>query len=230
MPKTISKDFPLSEITLRRYEKPYSMPRRELIRKICLSVGLLQPGDSRDIVVDVMHTLLNASKDKKMLNSEDIKTNKKSLSFLSPQNIYQAMRQRATEMTASSPGVAEQYGEFKYLHYNQKVYQALQQSMSIIANRLSQQQHDMLLHNIQHPTRIRFALDQQGQLKGIAIILASGNPAYDSLAYQIVKEASYPPIPKSFNMHTTYHTYAIVLYYNGVPQDNFGVSPYLEGE
>ena len=73
MPKTISKDFPLSEITLRRYEKPYSMPRRELIRKICLSVGLLQPGDSRDIVVDVMHTLLNASKDKKMLNSEDIK-------------------------------------------------------------------------------------------------------------------------------------------------------------
>ncbi|KKP95183.1 MAG: hypothetical protein US13_C0011G0028 [candidate division TM6 bacterium GW2011_GWE2_36_25] len=161
---------------------------------------------------------------------QDIKTNKKSLSFLSPQNIYQAMRQRATEMTASSPGVAEQYGEFKYLHYNQKVYQALQQSMSIIANRLSQQQHDMLLHNIQHPTRIRFALDQQGQLKGIAIILASGNPAYDSLAYQIVKEASYPPIPKSFNMHTTYHTYGIVLYYNGVPQDNFGVSPYLEGE
>ena len=73
MPKTISKDFPLSEITLRRYEKPYSMPRRELVRKICLSVGLLQPGDSRDIVVDVMHTLLNASKDKKMLNSEDIK-------------------------------------------------------------------------------------------------------------------------------------------------------------
>ncbi len=73
MPKTISKDFPLSEITLRRYEKPYSMPRRELIRKICLSVGLLQPGDSRDIVVDVMHTLVNASKDKKMLNSEDIK-------------------------------------------------------------------------------------------------------------------------------------------------------------
>ncbi len=73
MPKTISRDFPLSEITLRRYEKPYNMPRRELIRKICLSVGLLQPGDSRDIVVDVLHVLHNASKDKKLLNSEDIK-------------------------------------------------------------------------------------------------------------------------------------------------------------
>jgi hypothetical protein len=73
MPKTISKDFPLSEITLRRYEKPYNMSRREMIRKICLSLGLLQPGDSRDIVVDVLHVLLNASKDKIYMNSEDIK-------------------------------------------------------------------------------------------------------------------------------------------------------------
>ena len=73
MPKTISKDFPLSEITLRRYEKPYTMSRREMIRKICLSLGLLQPGDSRDIVVDVLHVLLNASKDKIFMNSEDIK-------------------------------------------------------------------------------------------------------------------------------------------------------------
>jgi DNA-binding transcriptional ArsR family regulator len=73
MPKTISRDFPLSEITLRRYEKPYNMPRRELIRKICLSVGLLQPGDSRDIVVDVFHVLLNAAKNQTLMNSEDIK-------------------------------------------------------------------------------------------------------------------------------------------------------------
>ena len=73
MPKTISKDLPLSEITLRRYEKPYTMSRREMIRKICLSLGLLQPGDSRDIVVDVLHVLLNASKDKIFMNSEDIK-------------------------------------------------------------------------------------------------------------------------------------------------------------
>ena len=46
MPKTISKDLPLSEITLRRYEKPYATNKRELTRKLCLSLGLLQPGDS----------------------------------------------------------------------------------------------------------------------------------------------------------------------------------------
>ncbi len=150
------------------------------------------------------------------------------LDFLSPQSIYQAMRQRASE--ASAPGVTEQYGDLKYLHYNQKVYQALQQSMSINVNRLSQQQHKMLIEGVDHPTRIRFALDQNGKIKGISVILSSGNPSYDSITHQIVKDASYPPIPKSFDMQTTYHTYGIVLYYTGAPQPNFGVSPYLEGE
>ena len=51
--QTVSRDIPLSEITLRRYERPYNMSRRELVRKLCLSVGLLQPGDSRDVVVDI---------------------------------------------------------------------------------------------------------------------------------------------------------------------------------
>lgn len=73
MPKTISRDIPLNELTLRRYEKPYTQNRRELIRKFCLSVGLLQPGDSRDIVVDVLHVMLNAKKKKLMLNSDLIK-------------------------------------------------------------------------------------------------------------------------------------------------------------
>ncbi|MBR9691877.1 hypothetical protein GOV06_03755 [Candidatus Woesearchaeota archaeon] len=68
MPK-ISKDVPLSGITLRRYEKP-NLKDRELVRKLCLSVGLLQPGDSRDVVVDVFYTLL---KQKKELNSEEIR-------------------------------------------------------------------------------------------------------------------------------------------------------------
>ena len=49
-----SKSIPLAEITLRKYERPYEMPLRELVKKICLSVGLLQPGDSRDVVVDVL--------------------------------------------------------------------------------------------------------------------------------------------------------------------------------
>ena len=73
MAKTISKDVPLAEITLRRYEKPYSTSRRELIRKICLSIGLLQPGDSRDVIVDILHVLLDAKKSKKTMSSEEIK-------------------------------------------------------------------------------------------------------------------------------------------------------------
>ena len=56
---SISKDVPLAEITLRRYEKPFNLERRELIRKLCLSVGLLQPGDSRDVIVDIFQVLLD---------------------------------------------------------------------------------------------------------------------------------------------------------------------------
>ena len=54
----IAKSVPIAEITLRKYEKPYNMPKRELVKKICLSLGLLQPGDSRDVIVDVLHALL----------------------------------------------------------------------------------------------------------------------------------------------------------------------------
>src|SRR3989338_4364576 len=71
MPK-IAKDTPLSEITLRRYEKPTNLKGRDLIRKLCLSIGLLQPGDSRDVIVDVLNVLLNAKKEKKELSSEEI--------------------------------------------------------------------------------------------------------------------------------------------------------------
>ncbi|MAG47501.1 hypothetical protein CL617_02755 [archaeon] len=70
MVKTVSKDIPLAEITLRKYERPYDQGKRELIRKLCLSIGLLQPGDSRDIVVDVLHVLINS---KDALSSEEIK-------------------------------------------------------------------------------------------------------------------------------------------------------------
>jgi len=68
----VSKDLPLAEITLRRYEKPYDLKGRELVKKICLSVGLLQPGDSRDVVVDVLSVLLDARKKKEELDSETI--------------------------------------------------------------------------------------------------------------------------------------------------------------
>ena len=58
----VSNDRPLAEITLRKYEKPYEMSRRDLIRKICLSTGLLQPGDSRDVIVDIFYILLENKK------------------------------------------------------------------------------------------------------------------------------------------------------------------------
>lgn len=73
MKQTISKDTPLAELTLRRYEKPYDLTGRDLVKKLCLSLGLLQPGDSRDVIVDVLHVLLNKRNEKKELSSEEIK-------------------------------------------------------------------------------------------------------------------------------------------------------------
>jgi hypothetical protein len=68
------KDLPLSEITLRKYEKPNNLEKRELFRKICLSLGLLQMGDSRDVIVDILMILVEANKNKEKLFSEEIRT------------------------------------------------------------------------------------------------------------------------------------------------------------
>lgn len=67
------KDIPLSEITLRKYEKPYNIDKRQLVKKICLSLGLLQPGDGRDVVVDILLVLLDEKEKKSKLNSDQIK-------------------------------------------------------------------------------------------------------------------------------------------------------------
>jgi len=56
----VAIDRSLAEITLRKYEKPDNLKDRELVRKLCLSVGLLQPGDSRDIIVDILYVLLKS--------------------------------------------------------------------------------------------------------------------------------------------------------------------------
>ena len=71
--RKVIKDTPLMELTLRRYEKPSDLDKRELLKKFCLSMGLLQPGDSRDIIVDILHVLLKARKDQSDLSSEEIK-------------------------------------------------------------------------------------------------------------------------------------------------------------
>ncbi len=70
MKKTIHKDTPLAELTLRKYEKPANLSDRELIRKLCLTLGLLQPGDSRDIIVDIFYVMI---KSKKEISSEEVR-------------------------------------------------------------------------------------------------------------------------------------------------------------
>jgi len=70
--KTIFKEIPLAEITLRRYENPANLNNRELVRKLCLSIGLLQPGDSRDVIVDVLNVLIKAKKEQKALTNYEI--------------------------------------------------------------------------------------------------------------------------------------------------------------
>lgn len=61
--KKKSIELPISEITLRKYEKPSSnLIRREIFMKICLSLGLLQPGDSRDIIVDILQAIAESKK------------------------------------------------------------------------------------------------------------------------------------------------------------------------
>ena len=65
----IAIDRSLAEITLRKYEKPEALKDRELVRKLCLSVGLLQPGDSRDIIVDILLIILQC---KDPLTSQEV--------------------------------------------------------------------------------------------------------------------------------------------------------------
>ncbi|HIH33678.1 MAG TPA: hypothetical protein HA282_02320 [Nanoarchaeota archaeon] len=66
------KDLPISEITLRKYEKPSTQDARELARKLCLSLGLLQPGDGRDIIVDILMVLMEARRQGKVLSLGEV--------------------------------------------------------------------------------------------------------------------------------------------------------------
>lgn len=67
------KDIALDELTLRRYEVPKFGNERELVKKFCLSLGLLQEGDSRDIVVDILLSLLRGKKENKLKDISRIK-------------------------------------------------------------------------------------------------------------------------------------------------------------
>jgi len=69
--KRAHRDESLQEITIRKYESPQNQPTEELSRRFLLSVGLLQPGDSRDAIVDIFNLLLVARKSRKFLQVED---------------------------------------------------------------------------------------------------------------------------------------------------------------
>lgn len=66
-------ETPLMEIILRRYETPHELLERDALKKICLSLGLLQPGDSRDVIVDILMVLEHAKKEKTELSAAEIK-------------------------------------------------------------------------------------------------------------------------------------------------------------
>lgn len=77
MPQKIkSTELPISEITLRKYEKPSkNLSKRNLIKKILLSLGLLQPGDSREVIIDIFQAIIESKKP--LSASEIIKKAKK---------------------------------------------------------------------------------------------------------------------------------------------------------
>ncbi|MBR9677002.1 hypothetical protein GOV04_02580 [Candidatus Woesearchaeota archaeon] len=95
MKTTISKDTPLQELTLRRYERPYDLGKREIVRKLCLTLGLLQPGDSRDVIVDVLSILLeNQQTPEKIPNLviEHRKKHRKAQVGIAPSNIRRQLK------------------------------------------------------------------------------------------------------------------------------------------
>jgi DNA-binding transcriptional ArsR family regulator len=72
------KEIPVAEITLRKFEKPYGS-KEDILRRFCISLGLLQPGDSRDVVIEILKLFLEAKKRRK---------------FLSPERIYELIQER----------------------------------------------------------------------------------------------------------------------------------------
>ena len=118
------KDIPLGEITLRKYEKPYDSSKRELVRKICLSLGLLQPGDSRDIIVDILLVLEEARKQKISLSSFEIrdkvdalrKQNSLEAKGLAESNIRRQLKRLRDAMLVDKAENKYRLSEFSSIH------------------------------------------------------------------------------------------------------------------
>ncbi len=63
----------LLELTLRKYESPQNLTKRETLKKICLSIGLLQPQDSRDVIVDILMILENKKLKRREISTFEIR-------------------------------------------------------------------------------------------------------------------------------------------------------------
>ena len=66
------EDIPFDEITLRSYGAISNRSGRDLIKLCCLSMGLLNPQDKRDVIIDVVHVLVLAGKNKEWLSSSEV--------------------------------------------------------------------------------------------------------------------------------------------------------------
>jgi hypothetical protein len=129
------RDLPLHEITLRKYERPYDSSKRELVRKVCLSLGLLQPGDSRDVVVDVLLVLDDARKQKKELTSfevVDLVTDKRKehsleVKGIAESNIRRQLKRLRDLMIVDKNANLYRISEFESLHqlFEKKIEQFL---------------------------------------------------------------------------------------------------------
>lgn len=64
-------DLPVLDVSLRKFETPAGA-FTDLLRKFCISTGLLQPGDSRDVIVDMLTLFIRARREKKFLGIEEI--------------------------------------------------------------------------------------------------------------------------------------------------------------
>ena len=116
-------ETPLAEITLRKYETPYNLGKRELVKKICLSLGLLQPGDSRDVMVDILLVLLEAKKKKESIDTVEIQkrviTSRKAAKVeekgVAESNIRRQLRRLKDLMLVESSGNKYHVAEFESL-------------------------------------------------------------------------------------------------------------------
>ena len=90
--KLTSKDVPLQEITLRKYEVPANLAGEELAKKFLLSIGLIQPGESRDVLVYIFRILLSARKSKQLVPLEKFIELLKNNKGGSPPNIRRQLR------------------------------------------------------------------------------------------------------------------------------------------